>query len=71
MTRLDELQQRQKAMTMEELLREMMSHAQNMRSFIVVHHPEASTEEYLEAKESFGCVESCYNELMSRMNPKA
>lgn len=71
MASLDELLKQQKTMTMEELLRELMSHAQNMRGFIVAHHSDASTEEYFDAKESFGCVESCFNELLSRINPKA
>ena len=71
MASLDELQKQQRTMTMEELLRELMSHAQDMRGFIVSYHSGASTEEYFDAKESYGCVESCFNELLNRINPKA
>lgn len=71
MMSLDDLQQRLPTMTMEELLREIMTHAQNMRGFMVSHNAGASTEEYFDAKQSFGGVESCVNEMLNRINPRA
>lgn len=71
MTSFDDLQKKLSTMTMEELLREIMNHAQNMRGFIVSSHSGASTEAYFDAKASYGCIESCFNELLNRINPRA
>lgn len=71
MMSLDELREKLPTMTMEELLRELMNHAQNMRGFIVSHANNAPTEAYFDAKEAFGGVESCANELLNRINPQA
>jgi hypothetical protein len=68
---LDDLHQKLPTMTMEELLQELMNHAQHMRGFIVSHANNAPSEAYFDAKEAFGGVESCANELLQRINPRA